>query len=67
LTEKVRIEVEFESPGGQSLEECCKLVMLQMRAKPNWPDGEDVGTGHLNYVCHDRSLRIVSAKIEGSA
>jgi hypothetical protein len=39
--------------------------MHQMKAKPIWRDGEEAGTGQLNYVCHDRSLRVVSAKVTG--
>lgn len=61
--EKVRIEVEFDVPQGHSLEECCNLVMLQMRTPPVWSEGEEGGTGHLNYVCFDRTLRVVSAKV----
>lgn len=59
---RVCIEIEFEQPGGHGLDECIKLVMLQMRATPQWPEGEQGGTGLLNYVCHDRSMKVVSAK-----
>lgn len=60
-TELIRIEIEFERPGSHSLEECVKLVLHQMRAKPIWD--EPAGTGHLNYVCYDKKLRTVGARI----
>jgi hypothetical protein len=59
--EFVRIEIEFELPQNTTIEACCRLVMNQMRASPEWE--EPGGTGLLNYVCHDRKLRIVSAVV----
>jgi hypothetical protein len=57
--ERVRITIDFKRPSNHSLEDCCKLVMNQMRATPEWD--EPAGTGALNYVCHDSSLEAVSA------
>lgn len=62
MSEKVRITVEFERPGSHTLEDCAMLVMNQMKAMPKW--GNSAGTGLLNYVCHDGTLRIVAATIE---
>jgi hypothetical protein len=61
--ERVRIEIDAKLPLGVTLEEMCKLVMLQMHAPPCWPEGEEGGTGHLNYVCFDRTMRITGSKI----
>lgn len=61
---RVRIEIEFEECENQhGLEDYIKLVMNQMRAMPKWPKGEEGGTGLLNYICYDSSLRCVSARI----
>lgn len=59
---RVRIEIEFEQPGGHSLGECIMLVMNQMRAPPEWPEGQHGGTGLLNYVCYDNTLRCCAAR-----
>lgn len=64
MKERVQITVDFEKPGNTSMEECCRLVMHQMRSKPEWED--PAGTGQLNYVCHDRTMRIVKAEIKES-
>lgn len=59
-----RITVEFQFPQVPGdLESCIKLVMLQMRTPPSWPEGEEGGTGHLNHVYFDNDLRCVAAEI----
>lgn len=64
MIERVQVTVDFEKPGDVSLEDCCLLVMHQMQARPEWDD--PAGTGQLNYVCHDRTIRIVKAEIKES-
>lgn len=59
--ELVRIEIEFGRPGNHTLEECCRLVLNQMRAEPEWENPG--GTGQLNYVRFDQRLRIVGASV----
>lgn len=65
MSEKVRITIEFELPHGHSLAECEGLVLNQMKAPPEWE--ERAGTGLLNYVCYDRTLRVVAASIGETA
>lgn len=59
--ERVRVTVEMELPQSTDLNDIASLVLNQMRLAPVWDD--PAGTGHLNYICHDRTMRIVSAEI----
>lgn len=60
MTLKVRIEIEFEMPPGHSLTDCIRLVTHQMQTPPEWDD--PAGTGSLNYVCYDKTLRVTRAE-----
>jgi hypothetical protein len=55
---RVRVTIEFEQPQGTPLLECAGLVLHQMREMPR---DLGPGSGHLNYICHDNTMRITAA------
>lgn len=61
MERRVAVTIEFELPFNRTVTECADLVLKQMRVQPVWD--EPGGTGNLNYVCYDRTMEIVSAKI----
>lgn len=65
MNERIRVTIEFELPHGASATACADLVLHQMRASPVW--GDPAGTGHLNYICYDQTMRVTSTEILDSA
>ena len=61
MKERVRVTIDFELPQNATGTECAGLVFHQMRSKPEWKDR--AGTGCLNYVCYDQTMRIVAMDI----